>query len=62
MLYPLNYEKINLYQGTFTPSDKYSDSLAFDFWYRALYQRALSVFDFENLPKNFSRQDRKSVV
>ena len=57
MFYPLNYEKINLYQGTFTPSDKYSDSLAFDFWCRALYQRALSVFDFENLPKNFSRQE-----
>ena len=57
MFYPLNYEKINLYQGTFTPSDKYSDSLAFGFWCRALYQRALSVFDFENLPKNFSRQE-----
>lgn len=57
MYYPLNYEKINLYQGTFTPSDKYSDSLAFMFWMRALYQRALSVFDFEDLPKDFSRQE-----
>ena len=57
MYYPLNYDKINLYQGTFTPSDKYSDSLAFDFWMRALYQRALSVFDFENLPKDFNRQE-----
>lgn len=57
MYYPLNYDKINLYQGTFTPSDKYSDSLAFNFWMRALYQRALSVFDFENLPEDFSRQE-----
>ena len=57
MYYPLNYDKINLYQGTFTPSDKYSDSLAFNFWCRALYQRALSVFDFENLPTDFSRQE-----
>ena len=57
MYYPLNYDKINLYQGTFTPSDKYSDSLAFTFWCRALYQRALSVFDFENLPADFNRQE-----
>ena len=57
MYYPLNYDKIDLYQGTFTPSDKYSDSLAFDFWCRALYQRALSVFDFENLPTDFNRQE-----
>ena len=57
MYYPLNYEQINLYQGTFTPSDAYTNSLAYDFWCRALYQRALSVFDFENLPDNFSRQE-----
>lgn len=57
MYYPLNYDKINLYQGTFTPSDKYSDSLAFNFWCRALYQRALSVFDFKHLPSNFNRQE-----
>ena len=57
MYYPLNYDKINLYNGTFTPSHQFSDSLAFDFWCRALYQRALSVFDFENLPKDFSRDE-----
>ena len=57
MYYPLNYDKINLYQGTFTPSDKYSDSLAFNFWMRALYQRALSVIDFENLPEDFNKQE-----
>lgn len=57
MYYPLNYDKINLYEGTFTPSEQYSDSLAFNFWCRALFQRALSVFDFKNLPKDFSRQE-----
>ena len=57
MYYPLNYDKINLYQGTFTPSDKYSNSLAFNFWMRALYQRALSVIDFENLPEDFNKQE-----
>lgn len=55
--YPINYDNINKYQGTFTPSDKYSDSLAFKFWMRALYQRALSVFDIEDLPEDFSRQE-----
>ncbi len=57
MYYPLNYDQINLYNGTFTPSDKFADSKAFDFWCRALYQRALSVFDFDNLPEGFSRDE-----
>ena len=57
MYYPLNYEKINLYNGTFLPSHKHEDSLAFDFWCRALFQRALSVFDFEDLPDTFSREE-----
>lgn len=57
MYYPLNYDQINLYNGTFIPSHQFSDSLAFDFWGRALYQRALSVFDFDNLPKDFSRDE-----
>lgn len=57
MYYPLSYDKINLYNGTFTPSDKFSESLAFNFWCRALYQRALSVFDFDNLPDDFSRDE-----
>lgn len=57
MYFPLNYDQINLYNGTFIPSDKFADSLAFDFWCRALYQRALSVFDFDNLPKDFSRDE-----
>lgn len=57
MYYPLCYEEINLYNGTFTPSNKFAESKAFDFWCRALYQRALSVFDFENLPADFSRDE-----
>lgn len=57
MYYPLNYDKINLYQGTFTPSEQYSNSMAFQFWMRALYQRALSVFDFKNLPADFNEQE-----
>lgn len=57
MYYPLNYDQINLYNGTFTPSNKFAESKAFNFWCRALYQRALSVFDFDNLPETFSRDE-----
>ena len=57
MYSPLNNEQINLYQGTFTPSEQFSDSMAFQFWMRALYQRALSVFDLINLPADFSEQE-----
>lgn len=57
MYFPLNYDQINLYNGTFTPSHQFADSLAFDFWCRALYQRALSVFDLDNLPEDFSRDE-----
>lgn len=57
MYFPLNYDQINLYNGSFTPSNKFADSLAFNFWCRALYQRALSVFDFDNLPDTFSRDE-----
>ena len=57
MYRPFSYDKINLYNGTFTPSDKFVDSYAFNFWCRALYQRALSVFDFDNLPEDFSRDE-----
>ena len=57
MYYPLNYDQINLYNGTFIPSHQFADSLAFNFWCRALYQRALSVFDFDDLPKDFSRDE-----
>ena len=57
MYSPLNNAQINLYQGTLTPSEQFSDSMAFQFWMRALYQRALSVFDFVNLPTDFSEQE-----
>ena len=57
MYRPFSYDKINLYNGTFTPSDKFVDSYAFNFWCRALYQRALSVYDFDNLPEDFSRDE-----
>lgn len=50
MYAPLNYEQINIVESSVTPSTlKVKNTVAFDFWCRALYQRLLSVFKF-NIP------------
>ena len=51
---PLNYEKINLLAGTYTPpAVKSYNNLACDYWERSLFQRALSVISIENMPENW---------
>lgn len=51
---PLNYEQINAIEGTYTPSMvKSFNNKVFILWERALFQRAASVIDFENLPKEW---------
>ena len=48
---PLNYEQINAIEGCYTPSMvKSFNNDIFWIWERALFQRAASVIDFENLP------------
>lgn len=48
---PLNYEQINVQAGTYNPSMvKSYNNKTFAFWVRALFQRASSVIEFENLP------------
>ena len=50
MYTPLNYSKINLVAGTYTPSTiKQVNNASFNFWERALFQRAISVITIENL-------------
>ena len=47
MYTPLNYEQINTLAGLYHPSNvKSFNNQTFQFWERALYQRALSVIDF----------------
>lgn len=47
MYYPLNYDKINIGAGTYNPSPvKAYNNTTFNYWYRWLFQRATSVFDF----------------
>lgn len=50
MYTPLNYEQINIIESSVIPSTlKVKNTVAFDFWCRALYQRLISVFNF-NIP------------
>ena len=48
MYSPLNYDKINLYAGTTAPSSiKAYNNKTFDYWMRALFQRATSVIQMD---------------
>ena len=47
MYAPFNYENLNLSAGTYNPPTiKSRNNAAFNYWERALFQRAVSVFDF----------------
>lgn len=57
MFYPLNYDQINLIEGTYQPSPvKNRNNASFDFWVRSLFERAQSSMIFD-LP-DFWQGDR----
>lgn len=43
---PLNYDKINILEGTYTPSQIKNRSVTFDYWMRTLFNRASSNLIF----------------
>ena len=48
MFYPLNYDQINLIEGTYQPSPvKNRNNASFDFWVRSLFERAQSSMIFD---------------
>lgn len=48
MYYPLNYNQINLLNGTYQPSPvKNRNNKSFDYFVRALFQRTTTVFEWE---------------
>ena len=48
MFYPLNYDQINLLEGTYQPSPiKNRNNASFDFWVRSLFERAQSSIIFD---------------
>ena len=55
---PLNYNQINIAAGTYQPNTvKAYNNQAFRFWERALYQRAISIIDFDGLPFDGAVED-----
>ena len=51
---PLNFNQINAIEGTYTPSMvKSFNNKVFMLWERALFQRAASVIDFEDMPEQW---------
>lgn len=48
------YKEVNLFEGAYKPSCVKTDSVAYAFWCRALYQRLASTVEFE-LPENWKR-------
>lgn len=51
---PLNFNQINAIEGCYSPSMvKSMNNQVFTLWERALFQRAASVIDFDNLPKEW---------
>lgn len=62
MYFPINYEQINIQAGTYNPSPvKVYNNKTFDFWYRALFQRACSVIEF-NLVDEWSAEVRDFFI
>ena len=55
---PFDYHQLNIEAGTYAPNTvKSYNNQSFAFWQRALFQRALSVLEFENLPFSGSTKD-----
>lgn len=55
---PLNFDQINIAAGTYSPSCvKSFDNQTFAFWERSLFQRALSVLEFD-LPADWTGSKR----
>ena len=56
---PYGYEEINVYAGTFTPSEIHNrDNYTYWYWFRALFQRAASTIKFD-LPSNWSEETQE---
>ena len=56
---PLNYDQINAIEGSYSPSMvKSFNNKVFCFWERALFQRAASVIEFNDMPDKWEGSTR----
>lgn len=51
------YQQANLFDGAIKPSCVKTNSVAYAFWCRALYQRLCSILKFEGLPEGWQRAE-----
>ena len=58
---PYDYEFINQYEGTRTPTGEVEFDLTTNYFFRSLYQRALSVIKFD-LPSEWNKRYFKNVL
>ena len=58
---PYSFTEINMSQAHSTPIMEYIDSAAHDYWCRALYERALTVFEW-TVPNNWEGQHKDFLL
>ena len=59
---PLNYEQLNILEGTYRPSSVYATNPAeVQFWFRALYQRTMAAIEW-TLPDTWNQDYFKYVL
>lgn len=59
MKLPVNYDKINFEIGTYTPNTLIAcNNATYDYWFRSLFQRALSVIRVDGMPKNWGENEK----
>lgn len=56
---PFNFADINAMEGCYIPSSiKYANNAVYQYWFRSLFQRAVSAIEFDNLPTEWNNQTR----
>ena len=59
MYLPVNYDKINFVAGTHTPNTIIAcDNVAYNYWFRSLFQRAMSVIRIDGMPDNWGENEK----
>lgn len=59
MRIPVNYDKINFETGTYTPNTMITcNNATYDYWFRSLFQRALSVIRVDGMPDNWGEDEK----
>lgn len=59
MYLPVSYDKINFETRTYTPNTVIScNNATYDYWFRSLFQRAMSVIRIDDMPENWGENEK----